>query len=160
MVRVGGQAPAFRVPAIMDGGLRYLDSLQLRGRRVVLSFLPRLGLGETLFLDRHVQSAVETMEDITVLAVSPGERDLHESWISDVGKLRVILLADPLRRLRRIYGVRATGMPTQCESFIIDSEGILRFHLVHDLTRRGIHELVEVLKATQTEAVRPALERC
>jgi alkyl hydroperoxide reductase subunit AhpC len=158
MIRIGHTAPRFRVPALVDGTLGYIDSRRFSNHWIVLCFVPRLGLIETSFLDRQANSCHFTGEHCSLFAVSSANDTLHQPWLSRIGKVKPVLLADPLGHLHRIYKV-STDPASRCRSFVIDPEGLLRFQIVHDLNGRGISVLSEILDATRRQPARAACER-
>lgn len=153
MKQTGTLSLNFRVPALAEKELIYLDSKQFAGRWVALSFLPNLGLMESAFLDH--QAEIFGQIDTALLMVSSGARPLHR-WLNCPMKPRVPLLADPLGRLHRSFGVTVAHLPARCHTFLIDRAGILRFHLIHDFTDRGLsalHEIVTLSQAQETGRV-------
>lgn len=151
MVHIGKSAPSFRAPALVSGTLSYLDSTQFAGRWTTLCFLPYVGIVEPEFLDQQATNLDRI--DTTLLIVSSGTRPLHRMWIGDTAKPRLPLLTDPLGRLHRSFGVTAAQLPARCQTFLIDRAGLLRFHLVHDFTDRGLgalHEIVTLSHAQDT----------
>jgi len=149
MIQIGAPSPSFRLPAMVDGRLTFVDLAQFRTQWVVLCFIPRLELVEAVFLDRHVDGFLK--QGISLLAVSPKQELLHEGWINQFGSLRVPIVADPLRRLHRRYRIGATEASPRCQTFLIDPEGLLRFHLVHDLNDRGMSAILEILRTNRTQ---------
>jgi alkyl hydroperoxide reductase subunit AhpC len=147
MLLIGHRAPRFRVPALRDGALTYLDSAGLRGRWVVLCCLPRLSLVEATIVDRQAATFADYRAEF--LAVAPDDRTLRRPWLVRLGALRAPLLVDPLRRLHRAYGLVQDQTLTRCRTFLIDPDGLLRFHLVHDLTGRGLGAIMEILRLFQ-----------
>jgi alkyl hydroperoxide reductase subunit AhpC len=144
-MKVNEHAPQVRGPALVDGTLTYLDSARFRGLGVALSFLPAIGPRERSMLEYHA-SAFER-EKAVFLGVVPESTFLWGPWQRVVWPKRFVLLSDPLGRLCKSYGVPRTLPSGRCHSFVIDHEGILRYHLVHDLNGRGMKALLETLKA-------------
>lgn len=149
MVHIGKPAPSFRAPALVAGTLSYLDSTQFAGRWTALCFLPYVGIVEPDFLDQQTNNLDRI--DTTLLIVSSGARPLHRMWIGDTAKPRLPLLTDPLGRLHRSFGVTAAQLPVRCQTFLIDRAGLLRFHLVHDFTDRGLGALHEIVTLSQAQ---------
>lgn len=149
MRRIGERAPRFRVPALMEGAFIYIDSARFQGRWMVLCCLPSLGLVEPTFLDQQVEAFAQ--KGASLLAVGPEDDSLHQPWASRIGKLRVPILADPLRRLRRSYGIARAYAPGRCRTFLMDPDGLLQFHLVHDLNGREMSALLEIIGAGQSQ---------
>jgi alkyl hydroperoxide reductase subunit AhpC len=149
MPHIGQTARCFRAPALIDGRLTYLGSVQFAGRWVALCFLPYVSLVEAAFLDR--QAHVFEQLDMALLVVSSGTRPLHRLWRDCPVTTRLPLLADPLGRLHRSFGVAVARMPARCQTFLIDRAGLLRFHLIHDFTDHGLAALQEILTMSQTQ---------
>lgn len=143
MKRIGAPLLNFRAPALVAGTLTYLGSTQFIGRWTALCFLPYVGIVEPDFLD-HQADHLDRL-DTTLLIVSSGTRPLHRMWINRPTTPRTPLLYDPLGRLHRSFGVALAQIPVRCQTFLIDRAGLLRFHLVHDFTDRGLAALKEIL---------------
>lgn len=149
MKRIGAPSLNFRAPALVAGTLTYLGSTQFTGRWTALCFLPYVGIVEPDFLD-HQANHLDRI-DTTLLIVSSGARPLHRVWIDRPPKPRTPLLYDPLSRLHRSFGVAVAQMPVRCQTFLIDRSGILRFHLIHDFTDRGLGALHEIVTLSQAQ---------
>lgn len=149
MTRIGNPLPGFRAPALIDGRLAYLDSTQYAGRWMALCFLPYVGIVKPDFIDRQATDLDRL--DTTLLIVSSGTRPLHRVWLDRQQPPRTPLLYDPLSRLHRTFGVAPARIPVRCQTFLIDGAGILRFHLIHDFTERGLAALEEMLAMYQAE---------
>ena len=149
MKRIGAPSPSFRTPALVDGQLTYLGSTQFAGRWTALCFLPYVGIVEPDFLD-HQADRLDRI-DTTLLIVSSGTRPLHRLWLDRPTTPRTPLLYDPLGRLHRSFGVAVVQTPVRCQTFLIDRAGLLRFHLVHDFTDRGLSALHEIVILSQAQ---------
>jgi alkyl hydroperoxide reductase subunit AhpC len=133
-----------------------MDSVQFQGRWTVLCFVPGLGLIEALFLNRQVEAFAQ--KGASLLAVSPEDAPFHHPWVSQISTVRVPILADPLGLVRRRYGITQAYAPGRCRSFLLDPDGLLRFHLVHDLSSRGMGALLEIIGTCQSQEAQPAVE--
>lgn len=149
MKRIGAPSPSFRAPALVEGRLTYLGSTQFAGRWTAICFLPYVGIVEPDFLD-HQADRLDRI-DTTLLIVSSGTRPLHRLWLDRPAKPRTPLLYDPLGRLHRSFGVAVAQIPVRCQTFLIDRTGLLRFHLVHDFTERGLDALHEIVMLSQAQ---------
>ena len=100
-----------------------------------------------------VERAIDRLDriDTTLLIVSSGTRPLHRLWLDRPTKPRTPLLYDPLGRLHRSFGVAVAQIPVRCQTFLIDRTGLLRFHLVHDFTERGLDALHEIVMLSQAQ---------
>lgn len=153
MKRIGAPSLNFRAPALVNGRLTYLGSMQFIGHWTALCFLPYVGIVEPDFLDQQADHLDQI--DTTLLIVSSGTRPLHRVWIDRPTTPRTPLLYDPLGRLHRSFGVALAQIPVRCQTFLIDRAGLLRFHLIHDFTDRGLdalHEMVTLSQARDTIA--------
>jgi len=149
MEKIGKPAPSFRAPALVAGTLTYLDSTQFAGRWTAVCFLPYFGIVEPDFLDHQTNNFDRI--DTTLLIVSSGTRTLHRMWLDRPTTPRTPLLYDPLGRLHRSFGVAVAQIPVRCQTFLIDRAGLLRFHLIHDFTDRGLAAFQEILTMSQTQ---------
>ena len=149
MKRIGAPAPSFRAPALVAGQLTYLGSTQFAGRWTALCFLPYVGIVEPDFLDHQADNLDRI--GTTLLIVSSGTRPLHRMWLDRPTTPRTPLLYDPLCRLHRSFGVPPAQIPVRCQTFLIDRAGILRFHLIHDFTERGLSALQEIVTLSQSQ---------
>lgn len=75
--------------------------------------------------------------------------------VGQITSLEVILLTDPLLRLHRALGITVPKEQARCRSFLIDSDGILRFDLTHDLNGRDMSALKEMLIVHQGQETPP-----
>lgn len=149
MIRIGAPSLNFRAPAFVNGQLTYLGSMQFIGRWTALCFLPYVGIVEPDFLDQQADHLDQI--DTTLLIVSSGTRPLHRVWLDRPTTPRTPLLYDPLGRLHRAFGVAVAQTPVRCQTFLIDRAGLLRFHLIHDFTERGLAALQEILTMSQLQ---------
>lgn len=147
MTKIGRPAPPFRVPALVGGNLIHLDSARLRGRCLALCFLPSLGLLERGILEYHAQTFER--ENIHFLGVMPEGTFFSGPWQRGVWPEGLTPVSDPLGRLSRSFGVSRRPLTSRCQSFVIDKNGLLRYHLVHDLNGRGMSALLEILKTSK-----------
>ena len=139
MVKIGQPAPSFRLTAVTNGEIFYVDSARYAGRWVVICFPPLLGLMERMLLDR--QAHLFAREDMALLAIAPDDLVTGEPCGRTIGTVAVPFLIDPMKRLRRLYGIRRELSPARCHTFVIDADNILRFHRVHTLTVRNMEVL-------------------
>jgi peroxiredoxin Q/BCP len=130
MVAVGDVAPGFTLEGY-DGsvGERGAWSLsQFRGRPVVLVFYPA---DNTPVCTRQLQDYTKEIAGLSelgaqVLAISPQDVDSHESFSSEHG-FAFPLLADTDKEVARQYGVLGLlDLYRRC-TFLVDSEGCVRW---------------------------------
>ena len=149
MVRIG-KASRFRVPAFSGSNtMTYLDSDTLKGKTVVLSFVPRLTPVDIALLSAHAERFATGA--VSFLIAMAEDQPFHQAWLRQVGPLQLHLLADPIGRLRRSYGLDRRAGLTRCHSFVVGPDGLLQFQLVHDLDLRGMKPLLELLEAVRRE---------
>ena len=157
MIRVGRRAPRFQLPALVEGELRCLDSAHLAGRWQVLCFVPWLGPGEAALLDG--QGRMLARLEAVFLAVAPKHFSLHQPVCGGgVGIRTASLIIDPLGRLHRCYGIARPPTPAKCNTFLIDREQVVRFHLIHDLEAKGMEALRELMTLTPWQNRQATLE--
>jgi alkyl hydroperoxide reductase subunit AhpC len=142
-MKMNQPAPVIRVPALMNGNLTYLSTADLYARCVALCFLPTFGHLEWLLLERRA-AEFHAQESVLVGVISEN-LILSGPWHRRIWPCGLTLVCDPLGRLSRSYGLIGRHAVTRCHSFAIDPQGILRYHLVHDLTDSGTRALLEMV---------------
>lgn len=147
MVHVGETAPRFRLPALVEREFIYLDSTRFYGRWMTLCFLPSLGLPEGIGPGR--QADVLAWGNAAFLGIIPNDLALRQSCRGGFRNLPIPLLTDPLGRLHRSYRIRRPLAPDKCETFLIDPNQVIRFHLVHEFNARGMDALRELFLLSQ-----------
>ena len=151
MKRIGERALTFRLPMIVDGTLAYSEPTQFEGQWVALCFVPHLGRVEIDLLDRHGKDLEELG---TVLLVVPLEsRALERGRYIEFAMVHFVTVADPSGRLLRLYGGVTTQSWGRGRTFLIDPDGLLRFHVTHSLSERGMAILKEVVQARQDQEI-------
>jgi alkyl hydroperoxide reductase subunit AhpC len=151
MKRIGQRALTFRLPAIVDGTLTYIHPQQFEGQWVALCFVPHLGRVEIDLLNRQGKDLEELG---SVLLVVPLESRACERQRSiDCDLVHCFVVGDPSGRLRRLYGGVTTQSLGRGRTFLIDPEGVLRFHMTHSLSERGMAVVREVIQAHQDEEI-------
>jgi alkyl hydroperoxide reductase subunit AhpC len=157
MDRIGKKVPTFRLPALMQGTLSYLDSSRCRGRWLVMTFLPFLDHADTVDVDR-LRACMEH-RGATFFLVPSGLRSVHQLSPPHLALIHCRILGDPLHRLHRTFGIPVPTIQRRAQTVLIDPEGFLRYRLVHDLNQRSIAPLSDLLAAFVNER-RPVLEPC
>lgn len=140
--RIGQKALTFRFPAVLAGRMAYLVPEEFTGRWLVLSFVPGLRERETRLWNRQGKELAELG---AVLLLVPS----HWKRLHDIGLVHFAVAGDPLKRLHRLYGCPTELSVGRARTFLVDPKGILRFHLVHTLTKQGMEVLQELLRAHQ-----------
>ncbi len=149
-MRIGiSTIPTLRVPAFLKGQLTIFDLASLQGRWSIVSFLPTFGFAEAISLNQYHR---KTKKDGTLLlGILPFADPFLDPRLQKTKILRMPILADPLQRLRRTFGLTQNSSTNCCESFIIDPERVIRYHLIHQLNWRGLPFLTEILKHCQDQ---------
>lgn len=132
---------------------------QNRGKWVVLFFYP---LDFTFICPTEITAFSKHYDDFekanaVVLGASTDSVHSHKAWLKELGELRYPLLSDMSHAVSREYGVliEEKGIALR-GTFIIDSEGVLRYALYHDLgVGRSVDECLRVLSALQTGELCP-----
>ncbi|SLM50125.1 protein of unknown function [Nitrospira japonica] len=123
----------FRAPALIGGQLTYLSGRQFVGRVVVICFLP----------DQGIIAAAETLDeqadrfrriDVDLLIVGSDACLHYQVWHEREKRHRATVLADPRRRLHRMFGVTASSAASRCATFLVDEDGIVRLRWRHDFS--------------------------
>jgi hypothetical protein len=136
-----------RVPALLKGKLILLDLGSLQGRWGMVCCLPPFEFGEAVFLNQYHRTVQK--EGAVLLGMLSSADPILDLRLPKAKALGIPLLADPLRRLHRIFGLPGRPSANRCQSFIFDSQGVIRYHLVHLLNWRGLSFLLEILKHCQ-----------
>jgi len=156
MLQVGSKAPDFTLEAVLqDGSFQQVNLADYRGKWVVLFFYP---LDFTFVCPTEITSFSKRLADFNalnaeVLGASTDSVNSHLAWIENgLGKITYPLLSDPTHVVSREYGVLIEDKGhTLRGTFIIDPEGILRYHLVHSKSvGRSVEETLRVLLALQS----------
>ena len=141
--------PRMRVPALLKGQMTLLNLATLRGQWGILSCLPPFDYGEAIFLNQCYRTVQK--EGAILLGMSLFEDPFLNARQSKAKILQIPLLADPLQRLRRIFGVSENLSANRSQSYFIDPGGVIRYHLIHSLNWRGLSFLIEILKHCQEQ---------
>ena len=151
MKRIGERALTFRLPMIVDGALAYSDPKQFEGQWVALCFIPHLGRVETDLLDRQGKDLEELG---TALLVVPLEsRAIERGRYIEFAMVHFVTVADLSGRLHRLYGGATTQSLGRGRSFLVDPDGLLRFHVTHSLSERGMAVVKEVVQVHQDQEI-------
>jgi alkyl hydroperoxide reductase subunit AhpC len=151
MRRIGEQALTFRIPAVVEGEVTYIDPDEFLGQWVVLSFVPGLGQSERALWDEQGKDMEEHGAALLLVPVETQALYLERSLRR--GRVHFTIVGDPLGRLHRLYGGPTTHSSGRARTFLIDPGGILRFHLLHSLNERGMAALMELLQAFQDQEI-------
>ena len=141
--------PCMRVPALWKSQMILVNLATLRGQWGILSDLPSFDYGESIFLNQCHRTVQK--ERATLLGMSLFEDPFLNTQQSKTKILRVPILADPLQRLRRIFGMSEHLRANRSHSYFIDPGGVIRYHLIHSLNWRGLSFVIEILKHCQEQ---------
>lgn len=162
MLKVGSPAPDFVADAVMpDGSFKQVRLSDYRGKWVVLFFYP---LDFTFVCPTEIKGFAQRLAEFKelnceVLGGSVDSVYSHLAWVKqDLGPLGYPLFSDLSRDISRKFGVLLEEKGhTLRGTFIIDPEGIVRYHLLHDNNvGRSVDETLRVLRALQTGSLCPA----
>jgi len=159
MVKVREQAPDFKLKGVMNDQIKDYSLSQFKGKWVVMYFYP---LDFTFICPTEVTEFSRRYDEFKklnaeVLGVSVDSVHSHKAWIKQIGELKHPLLSDFNKEVSRQYNVllEPEGISFRAV-FIITPEGIIKYHLVHDLdVGRSVSEVVRVLTALQTGELCP-----
>jgi len=127
-IKIGSRAPAFELPG--TGGKTYKLS-DYFGTGVVVAFYPNdfTPVCTKQFCSyRDDGDRIESL-GLQMIGISPQSVESHERFISKNG-LNIPLLADEDKRVARAYGVVGPGGMLRRSIFLIDGDGVVRYHHV------------------------------
>jgi len=149
-MRIGHSTiPCMRVPALLKGQMILFDLASLQGQWSIICRLPPFEFGEAIVLNQFQRTVQK--ESAMLLDMLPFGYLFLDSRLPNAKILRIPLLADPLQRLRRIFGLTGEPFTNRCQSYVIDPQGVIRYHLVHQLNWRGLSFLIEILNYCQDQ---------
>ena len=97
--------------------------------------------------------------DAQVIGMSTDSHFVHLAWRKDHADLKSLpfpMLADIKRELSQTLGILHKDGVCLRATFIVDSEGVIRFASVHDLSvGRNVDEVLRTLDALQTDELCP-----
>jgi len=138
----------FRAPALVGGQLTYLSGKQFAGRLLVMCFLP----------DQGIIAAAETLDqqadrfhriDVDFLIVGSDACLHYQVWQDREKRHQATVLADPCRRLHRMFGVTAGLSASRCATFLVDEEGIVRLRWRHDFAPGDLQAIRNLIVLNQ-----------
>lgn len=143
-MKMGQPLSPVRLPALVNGQVLSLNLGTLKGQWSVLCCLPHLNFLDVLFLDKHTRAFGE--QGFSFFGLLTSTHPFHEPWVSKTSHLSPIILADSLGKVSRMLGVTMPRNGRECESVILDSDGIIRSYVVHALNGRDLPFVLEVLR--------------
>jgi peroxiredoxin 2/4 len=161
MLQVGSKAPDFTAEAVFpDGSFRPVTLSNFHGKWVIFYFYPE---DFTFICPTEITGFSKRLADFKelgaeVIGASVDSLHSHLAWINgSLGKVGYPLLSDPTHAISREYGVLLEEKGhTLRGTFIIDPEGVVRYHLVHaNSVGRSVEETLRVLRALQSGELCP-----
>ena len=144
MIQMGQTVPLFRLPLLVQGQLRIVDSRHLHGRWTAICYANSLSLQRATFLELHMDRLHR--ERTSLLAVTSHLELNGDDDLSRLSTLALPIVVDTLKRVHRAFHVSWAAFRTNCNTFLVDPEGFLRFHLIHGLSQRGMTALRTIVE--------------
>ena len=159
-IQVGKAAPEFTVETVYKNEVTKKSSADYRGKWLVLFFYPLdfTFVCPTEILEMSARTPEFNKLNAEVLCGSCDSTFSHMAWMKELGQLNYPLFSDMNREMSRNFGILIEEKGHSLRgTFIIDPEGVLRYHLVHDLgVGRSAEEALRVLSSLQTGELCPA----
>ena len=160
MIKIGESAPDFSgVAAYHAGEFKKISLVEYKGKWLVLFFYPRdftfVCPTELREFAKHEKEFADA--GASILAASTDSEWSHKNWFErDLAEVKYPILADTTQEVSRAYNVLGNDGASQRGTFIVDSEGKLRWMVVSDNSvGRSVKETLRSLKALQTGALCP-----
>jgi peroxiredoxin 2/4 len=159
-LRVGDNAPGFKVKGILRGQVAEYSLSSFKGKWLILFFYP----ADFTFICPTEVTGFSNLtkefatENAAVLGVSVDSIDSHRSWADELGGLNYPLLSDEDKTLSRVYGVLEDKEGVSLRAtFIINPAGVICYQVVsHVNVGRSVEETLRVVKALRTERLCPS----
>ncbi|ADB86401.1 peroxiredoxin [Saccharolobus islandicus] len=152
MVKVGDKAPLFE--GIADNGERISLSHFIGKHNIVIYFYPK---DDTPGCTREACAFRDNWDllkdyDVVVIGVSSDDINSHKKF-KEKYKLPFILVSDPDKKIRELYGAKGFILPARI-TFVIDKKGIIR-HIYNSQTNPANHvnEALKTLKQIKAEEI-------
>ncbi len=159
MSLVTKQAPDFKIEGVVHSDFRTVALKDYRGKWLVLFFYP---LDFTFVCPTEIKEFGAHLGEFhssgaEIAAISVDSKYSHLAWQKEIGQVAYPMLSDITKEVSRQYGVLLEDQGISLRGlFLIDSEGIVRYELIHDLSvGRSVSETLRVLKALQTGELCP-----
>lgn len=160
MIKLGSQAPDFKLKGYFDGKFKEYTLKDYKNKWLVLFFYP---LDFTFVCPTEIkefsrQHANFKKANAEVLGISVDSEHSHKAWAEGpLGKLNFPLLSDFHKRMSEDYEVLSEEDGTAHRgTFIVDPYGKIRyFVLSDDDVGRSVAETLRVVKALQTGKLCP-----
>jgi alkyl hydroperoxide reductase subunit AhpC len=160
MVRIGDKVPDFEEDAYMDKSFQKIKLSGFKGKWIVLFFYPA---DFTFVCPTEIRSFAKHNDDFkkagaVVIGCSTDSIHCHKAWFEkDLPEVNYPVIGDSAHRLSCMFGVlkQDDGIAYR-GTFIIDSEGTLRYVSVNDLNvGRSVDETLRILQALQSGGLCP-----
>ncbi|MCH4816529.1 MAG: peroxiredoxin [Saccharolobus sp.] len=152
MVKVGDKAPIFE--GITDSGEKISLADFIGKHNIVLYFYPK---DDTPGCTREACAFRDNWNllkdyDVVVIGVSSDDVDSHKKF-KEKYKLPFILVSDPDKKIRELYGAKGFILPARV-TFVIDKKGMIR-HIYNSQTNPANHvnEALKALKQIKAEEI-------
>lgn len=156
MVKIGEKIEEFELDAYHANEIKRINSSKLLGKWVVLAFYPA---DFTFVCPTELEELAENYDEFKklnaeVLSISADTVFVHKAWHETspaINKVKYPMLSDPTGKVSKQFGcyIEDEGHPTRA-TFIIDSDGILRYIEMHDNSiGRSAKEILRKLRAIQ-----------
>ena len=159
-LRIGDQAPDFRVKGVLHGRVGDYSLSGCKGQWLVLFFYPAdfTFICPTEVVGFSKLAKEFAGENCAILGVSVDTIASHRSWAEELGGLDYPLLSDEDKTISRAYGVldEKEGVSLRA-TFIVNPAGIISYQVVsHVNVGRSVEETLRVLRALRTEKLCPS----
>jgi peroxiredoxin (alkyl hydroperoxide reductase subunit C) len=159
MIKVGEQAPSFKLEGFHKGKMEWFDLKDYRGKWVILIFYP---LDFTFVCPTEIKAFSKAADQFKELktelfGISVDSVHSHKAWVKELGELAFPLLSDMKHEVVEAYNVEKADEGVALRgTFIIDPEGVLRYQVVSfNDVGRSVSETLRVLQANQSGGLCP-----
>lgn len=156
---VGGPAPEFKAPAVVDGEFKDISLSDYRGKYVILFWYPKdftfvCPTEIIAFSDRAKEFEAHNCQ---LIAASTDTPEVHLAWIKTarnrggLGHMQIPILADVTKEIAARYGVlkRDVGIALR-GLYIINPEGVVEHITMNNFpVGRNVDEALRTLQAIQ-----------
>ncbi|KAI9256642.1 thioredoxin-like protein [Phascolomyces articulosus] len=157
VAQVQKPAPAFTLPAVVDGEFKDISLSDYKGKYVVFFWYP---MDFTFVCPTEILAFSERVKefealDTAVIAASTDSEFSHLAWINTprkqggLGEMNIPIVADKTKKVAREYGVLLEDEGVALRGlFIIDPNGIVRQITINDLpVGRNVDEALRLVEA-------------
>ncbi|WP_447985549.1 hypothetical protein [Nitrospira sp. Nam74] len=139
MLTLSQKLQDMRVLGLSNGDVQYRGFTNTLRPWRLLIFPPLLDAATLNFMQT---AALQCPPRAELMVVVRSVGTLLEPW-ARMPSSRLVLLADPLERLYRAFGIHARH--SHCETFLLNPQGLLQFVLVHRMPGPALMAMVELL---------------